>query len=172
MANMSVDQLKIEANAIPVTKRKNVLANKNELELHKLLKELFEAMEHDLEVVITHGPNEYGKDLVLIRRDSIGATTRAVVVKSGDVKATAGGAIDTIKAQVDMCLKHPYNPTGLDEYRITEVLIATNGKISENAKERLAKEFAAVPIQFYDLSKLVLLFTEHYPRVFLGGVGI
>lgn len=169
MANMSVDQLKIEANAIPVTKRKNVLANKNELELHKLLKELFEAMEHDLEVVITHGPNEYGKDLVLIRRDSIGATTRAVVVKSGDVKATAGGAIDTIKAQVDMCLKHPYNPTGLDEYRITEVLIATNGKISENAKERLAKEFAAVPIQFYDLSKLVLLFTEHYPRVFLGG---
>ncbi len=158
-----------EAQALPFDRRKKMIEQLGEIELQKHLKELFSAMDSNLEVSITHGPDEYGKDLVLVRHDPISTQARAVVVKCGSITGKANGPIDTIKSQVGMALDHPYSPDGIKQISISEIIIVASGNISTNAKERLEREFQKFPILFYDLATLVKLFTAHYPRVFFGG---
>ena len=41
-----------------------------ETDLHTFLKELFQAMQPDYTVEITHGAQEFGKDLVIVKVDN------------------------------------------------------------------------------------------------------
>lgn len=161
----------INADLIPYDKRKAVIQSfkSKEIAFHKQLKELFSAMEPSKETVITHGPSEYGKDLVVISRDSISSTARAVIVKCEGVTGKANGPIDTIKSQIDMTFRHPYNPTGKEPVPTVEALVVICGSISNNAKERIQKEFEGKALKFIELGELVKLFTEYYPQVFFGG---
>ncbi|MCJ7498404.1 MAG: hypothetical protein MUO78_09790, partial [candidate division Zixibacteria bacterium] len=51
--------------------RKKILMSFKELELHQHLKELFKAMEPNYTIEITHGAEEFGKDLVIVKEDKI-----------------------------------------------------------------------------------------------------
>ena len=160
--------LQSEAEALPFAERKKLIETLKETDLHKQLKALFSKMDTNLEVVLTHGPNELGKDLVLVNRDPISISARAIVVKCGNITGKANGPIDEIKSQVQMCLDHPYSASGIEDIQISQVIVVTSGSISEGAKTRLSKEFSCISC-FYDISKLVELFTKYYPRVFFGG---
>jgi energy-coupling factor transporter ATP-binding protein EcfA2 len=166
----SEEKIILEAEEIPIFKRKEIISAKKETELHKLLSKLFSAMEPDHNVVITHGSNEYGKDLVIISNDKFGSTTRAAVVKCGAISGQATKEIDEILSQTRMAFKHPYSPNGIDEYHVSEVIVVASGRITENAKKRINSELNENNIKLYDLDKLVDLFTTYYPRIFFGGL--
>ena len=56
--------LQSEAEALPFAERKKLIETLKETDLHKQLKALFSKMDTNIEVVLTHGPNELGKDLL------------------------------------------------------------------------------------------------------------
>lgn len=169
MQKDSEARLRSEAEALSFNDRKAIIQGFKETELHRQLKTLFSRMNATLDVLLTHGADEFGKDLVLISRDPISISARAVVVKCGKITGKANGPIDEIKSQVQMCLDHPYSGSGMTEVTISEVIVIVSGAISENAKVRLHKEFPRIISRFMDGSDLVNAFTEFYPRVFFGG---
>lgn len=171
MDNLESADFEIDAKSITYSARKeSLLAYKSrETEFHKQLSALFSAMEPDKEVIVTHGPNEFGKDLVIISRDNISSNARAVVVKCGDVTGKANGPIDEIQSQIKMAFDNPYSATGVDDIPTIEAIVVICGSISKNAQERIRKEFSDRIIRFVDIGTLVDLFTDYYPRVFFGG---
>lgn len=158
-----------EAEALKIAERKEILQSFRETELHKQLLRLFESMEPNLEVVLTHGRDEYGKDLVIIRRGAFDTMMWAVIVKCGSITGKAGGIIDVIKSQINMAIQHPYTANPLEPLTPSKIIFIATGNISSNAQERIKAEFNNFPIAFFDVSKLVSLFTKYYPRVFFGG---
>ena len=54
--------LKKQAEVLSRDLRRQIIVDYDETNLHKFLKELFQAMEPDYRVEITHGPQEFGKD--------------------------------------------------------------------------------------------------------------
>ena len=69
-----------QAKALPFDKRKEIIMSFKETELHDYLKKLFELMEPDYIVEITHGINEYGKDLVIVKKDSFGSENKITII--------------------------------------------------------------------------------------------
>ena len=57
-------ELQNQAKSLPKAQRSKIILNCIETDLHKHLKELFQNMETDYTVEITHGSSELGKDLV------------------------------------------------------------------------------------------------------------
>ncbi|TVT38509.1 hypothetical protein FNT36_20205 [Hymenobacter setariae] len=86
-------------------------------------------------VMITHGVNEFGKDLVFKERDEKNGIDRwfAVVVKNKNIGIkdfTTGGEIIT---QIHQAFEIPYTELS-DEFNISQVIVVANGTISEQAK--------------------------------------
>ena len=163
------DKLVAKAKGMQESDRSRIISSFKETDLHQQLRKLFSAIHPDREVLITHGSDEYGKDLVMIDRDPVSASATAMVVKRGNVTANANGPISEIKDQVSMALAHPYTPDGIEQIPILKVLVVTSGRISDNAKTRIQKELQVSNVDFVPISRLVSLFTEYYPRVFFGG---
>lgn len=176
------------AKSIPKEQRKEVLASIPEVELHRHLKELFLRMEPDYLVEITHGTDEYGKDLVIVKKDKFGTNTIGVVVKRGDVKGTTLGEVDDIKAkvkkvfsakeertlreissQVEQATAKPAEVKSVYlPLPISELFVVLAGDISSNARERLGKEVKE-KFKVLDINWLVDNFTDFYPQVFYEG---
>jgi HEAT repeat protein len=74
-------QISQKARSIPLKVRKDVIRSLKETDMHRNLKKLFEKMETDYHVEITHGPNELGKDLVIVKKDSITTDVIGIIVK-------------------------------------------------------------------------------------------
>lgn len=162
--------IRLQAEQVSVAKRKNVLRAFRETQFHRQLESLFGAMDPNLKVSVVHGPDEFGKDLVVVRDDAFGATANAVIVKKGDVTGNAAGPIADIRDQMHMAISHPAElPDRLAKVPVSEVWIVIVGKISGNARERLEREFKGTALKFFDLDRLVDDFTEHFPEVFFGG---
>jgi hypothetical protein len=118
-----------------------VQKNCKEPELFEDLKQLFRSKGFE-KVVIEHGNQEYGKDLVFSTLDSIFNEERwyACIVKNKNASQNDfvdGGEILT---QVHLAIKHPYVDHKGTKHNIAGLFIIINGAISFNAKN-IMQEF-------------------------------
>ncbi len=165
-------ELDVSANAraIPQTRRADMLQDMAETELHKHLQVLLQRMMPDAVVEITHGTNEYGKDLVFVDDEPLGKRVGALVVKVGNVGGKTAGVVDEIKSQIDQALKHPVKlPGETAPLSVKQVYVVIAGHVSQNANERLEKEVPGTVQGIWGLDRLVDLFTQHYPEIFFEG---
>lgn len=162
------------AKALPKEEREAILRSFKETDLHGHLKELLGRMEPNSLVEITHGPEEHGKDLVMVRKDRFRESVVGIVVKSGDIRGKTKGRIDEIKSQVDQSLTHPIRLKAIPDrtLSVSETWIMIAGNLSKSAHERLEREVKAkgenIEIGF-GLDWLVENFTNFYPQVFYEG---
>lgn len=167
--------------------RKSILTGIRETDFHKFLAELFRALNPEYWVEVTHGTDEFGRDLVIVRDDPLSPDVIAVVVKRGDIKARTAGDVDAIRSGVELAKRgkgtratteilsqirqaqtHPSLLRGyVAELATTKVLVVLVGEMSKNVHARIEKEIAIG--QVLDLPWLVQHFTEHYPQVFFEG---
>jgi hypothetical protein len=178
-----------KAKSIPLKSRKNILRSFKETEIHDYIKILFEKMESDYHVEITHGPNELGKDLVIVKKDAFSTDVIGVIVKKGDIKGTTVGEVDKLKDKINVEFKNK-SKKRLDEIEsqikqsishpaelkeifkslpITKCFVILIGEFSKQAKERINKEINNVYIELFDINWLVKNFTENYPQIFFQG---
>lgn len=159
-----------------------------ETELHHYLADMFRAMASDYWVEVTHGVDEYGKDLVIVRSDPLSPDVIAVVVKRGDIRGKTAGDVDGVKARVDtarntkgqrasaeiqsqIAQARAHNASlraYVQQLRVTKVIVVLVGELSDNARKRLEHEVSTTG-QVFDLPWLVDSFTDFYPQVFFDG---
>lgn len=179
------------AKQIKWKERKEIIMQMNEAkELIPALVNLFEVMEPDYPVVKTHGVSEFGKDIVIIRKDKIRDTAIAVVVKRGSIAGKTLGdvddvkervknifnskeqkAIDEIQSQIEQSNDIPANLACLyNKIKINEVWVVLAGDLSDNAKTRIKEgvDKKINNIEMFDIIWLVDNFTEYYPHVFFN----
>jgi len=162
-------RLRARAMALPRSQRKDIIKGIVETELHKCLKEMLSRIYPNATVEITHGPDELGKDLVIIREDPVRQHGVGLVVARGDIKGKTSGLVDKIKSQVEQSLSHPANPTTFfKDVPITEAWVVLAGQMSGGARKRLSAELQKDVVVF-DIEWLTDSFTEHYPEVFFEG---
>lgn len=177
-----------QAKILSKEKRKEILMSFKEPELHKFLKELFEKMEPNYVIEITHQSGELGKDLVIVKKDKISMDVIGVVVKVGDIRGKTRGRVDELKtqvktalasgtdrrvevieSQVQQALNHPAEmKTIFNELKISKVLILLAGGISRQARKRLKGELVR-NIEIKDINWLIDKFTNYYPQIFFEG---
>ncbi|MBA7468673.1 hypothetical protein ES707_03925 [subsurface metagenome] len=161
---------------LPENHKFDIIQSLTETELHKEIKELLAAMYPNNYVAITHGSEELGRDLVIVSEDPLGDRVMGVVVKTGDIRSKASGAIDKIKDQVEEAFSHPVSLKGFEfesDLDITFVTVIIAGILSRQAVLRLRREINK-PINrpntsIRDLKWLVDNFTRYYPYVFYEG---
>ena len=181
-----------QARLISMDNRKAILMSMKEVELHGHLKELFEKMEPDYLVEITHGPEELGKDIVIVKKDKIGIDVIAVIVKVGNIRAKTLGRVDEVKSQagkvyskslskglinniesqIGQALRNPAEmKTIFQTIPVDKVFIVIAGEISSQARKRLEREIEG-RVEIKDVFWLIDRFTNYYPRVFFEGLVI
>lgn len=85
-----------------------------------------------------HGNREFGKDFILALKTKVGILYGAVQAKAGDIDSSAGGKLDQVLNQLDDAFSIPFKDEETGENRfISFFIIATSGKIREDAKEKL-----------------------------------
>jgi hypothetical protein len=159
-----------QAIALPKEARKRVLLSFKERELYPHLKNLLTRMDSGSLVEITHGSDEYGKDLVMVREDQFGRTVIAIVVKTGDIRAKTLGKIDEVKSQVNQAIAHPAVLKVISgSLPVSTVWVILAGELSNQAQKRLEQEVDTRNLQIFDLNWLIESFTQYYPQVFFEG---
>lgn len=154
----------------------DIIRGLKETELHKELKELLSAMYPNNYVEITHGSDEFGKDLVMVNQDPLGDRVIGIIVKTGDIGSRASGTIDDIKSQVEQAFSNPASLKGFEfqgDLDITFMTVIIAGILSKQAMIRLKAEINK-PVNrpnliIRDLKWLVDNFTQYYPYVFYEG---
>lgn len=174
-----------KAKTLKFDSKKNIILEFSEVELHKHLKELYEGIDSSYCVEITHGRNELGKDIVLVKKDNIASIVVAVVVKKGDVKAKTLGEVDQINARIDSIFSatdqkklseiesqirqaflHPAEiKSSFSKLPVNKVIVIIAGEVSVEARRRLQQEIDK-QIEVNDILWLVENFTDHYPQIF------
>lgn len=168
------DELIQLAKKLPIDERKKILISFKEIDLHGHIKQLLGRMDPDSLVEITHGSEEHGNDLVMVRKDVFRESVIGVVVKVGNIKGTTKGKIDEIKSQIEQSLAHPVRLKTIPErtLSVSEVWVMISGDMSKAAHTRLEKEVMAkgrnIRLDF-GIDWLVENFTEFYPQVFYEG---
>ena len=114
--------------------------NRTEQDLFPVLQQLLVAKEYD-DGEITHGPNEYGKDLVFSEFDTkLGEKEWLAMVvknKNADMKAFEEGG--EILRQVKLAFDYPYTNNKGEDIYINKVIVVVNGTISNQAKNVMQK---------------------------------
>lgn len=161
------------AKALPFEERKRILISFEETDLHFHLKDLLGRMENNNLIEITHGSQEHGNDLVMVKKDLFGESVVGIIVKSGDIKGKTMGHIDAIKSQVDQSQVHPIRLKTIPEriLIVSEIWIMIAGSLSNYAHERLEREVIkkSVNIRNFGIDWLVENFTNFYPQAFYEG---
>ena len=121
--------LKNQAQSLTSAQRRQIISEYNETELYKPLRELLQAMRPNYTVEITHGPNEFGKDLVMVRIDDLTKDVIAIVVKCGKITGNTRGKVDEIRSQVEQALLHPVEMKSVyEELPVSKVLVMVAGQ--------------------------------------------
>lgn len=112
----------------------------NEPLLFPTLKQLFISMGF-LDVEITHGNNEYGRDLVFKNVSSPLGNEQwfAVVVKNKNTKAEDFEDGGEITRQIKLCFEYPWIKGNGDEVYANQVIVVINGTETCNAKNILSR---------------------------------
>lgn len=100
-------------------------------------------------VVVTHGSDEFGRDVVFTDVDRFGIEkVFAAQVKVGKV---SGAARENVLAQIDDAFKMPWHDErdGTEHY-ISGFYLVTSGKFTRNAKEKVRQKFRGRPLWFLD----------------------
>ena len=144
-----------------------ILKSMDENNLREGISELLKKMEPDAYIQLYHGSQEYGKDIVVLKRSPFGETATAVVVVRGDIHTKSSGLVDKIKSQVEQCFLHPAILESVKgQTKISVVWVMVAGTLSKGANIRLTAEINRPNVEIYDLKWLVDHFTESYPYVF------
>src|SRR2546421_1809728 len=140
--------------------RKVMIEGMKETELHDYLKELYKSMQPDYPVEVTHGVDELGKDLVIVKKDSMTTDVIGVVVKRGSLMASTLGDVDEvvgavndilkakpnrkfreIQSQINQAFAHPAEiKTRFKELPVNRVFVVLAGDISTRGRRRLSRE--------------------------------
>ena len=164
-----------QASSIPLTERCAFLTELPETELQQHLASLFNKAEGSACAEVTHGTSEYGRDIVLRRRDLYGEEYVGIVVKRIPYQRMSGrtaGPIDEAISQAHQAIVHPcpLKEIATTTVNIASVWIALFCRLSNNAMARLTKETEDIlGRRILTLELLAELFTEHYPEVFFEG---
>ena len=182
--------LKKKAEALPKTLRKQIIMEFRETDLHKFLKELFQVMEPDYTVEITHGTQEFGKDLVMVKNRGLITHVIGIVVKCGNINGKTLGDVDDLKSrtqdvlskgttrkieeirsQIEQAETHPTETKSiLEDLPVSTVYVVLAGEFSKNARKRLMNELTTtITIEALDIHWLIDNFTEFYPEIFFEG---
>jgi len=165
-----LEKIRQQAQSLDKRERIKILMSFEETDIHRYLKQLFEKMYPRKTVEITHGSDEYGKDLVMVEEDIIkGYAAEAIIVVKGNIKGKTTGPVDKIKSQVEQAFAHPAKlKTIPQKIEISGVVVIIIGEISKNAQERLEKELKSFGRNLYihGLNTVVDWFTNYYPQVF------
>lgn len=121
-----------------------------------------------MHVRYNHGPSEYGRDILFSELDKLGNIRRlAAQVKAGDIKGGANSLIDTITSQIDDAFSMPVQGAGQSKtYHISDMLIISSGKISENAIKKINSKIdsrLSGSVFFIDRDDLDWLIKKHWP---------
>ncbi|MYB64195.1 hypothetical protein F4X73_05855, partial [Candidatus Poribacteria bacterium] len=180
--------LKTQAELLTKDLRRQIIMDYPEIDLHKQLKRLFQTMQPNYTVEVTHGSQEFGKDLVIVKSDEFGNEVFGVVVKCGHIRGKTRGDVDSlkdriddvfskaedkrldeIKSQIQQAFAHPAEMKSyLEDLPVTKVYVVLAGELSNNARKRLANEFTD-RIEIYDVIWLIDKFTEFHPHIFFQG---
>ena len=161
-----------QASSIPRQRRAKYLSELQETELHDHLVSLFTRAENNARAEVTHGPDEFGRDVVLRRDDPYGMEYIGVVVKRVPYSKMSGrtaGPIDEVISQAKQALLHPcpLKEIVTDSVDISTVWITFFGRMSKHAMQRLDVETREIRgRRILTLENLVDLFTDYYPQVF------
>lgn len=153
-----------------------IQTNEKEPYLFPYLQQLFIKMGYK-NVTITHGANEYGRDLVFTEYDDKLGVLKltSVVVKNKDAEMKDFEAAGEIQRQIDLCFKYPYINDNGGEIFSNSVLVIVNGSITNNAKQILNKLFQPaqyVNIQNWNYQKLAEEFLNRIPSIFLSNLSV
>ena len=147
--------------------------NRTEQDLFPVLQQLLVAKEYD-DVEITHGPNEYGKDLVFSEFDTkLGEKEWLAMVvknKNADMKAFEEGG--EILRQVKLAFDYPYTNNKGEDIYINKVIVVVNGTISNQAKNVMQKTLQPNQrnnIFIWNYQKLETEIEENIKDLFLSG---
>lgn len=163
-------ELKRQAQNLPMAERESRLLSLKETELHSYLKELFGRMDPHSLIEITHGADEFGKDLVMVRDDPFERRVIGIIVKIGDIRAKTLKKVDEIMSQCNQAFSNPAQLKSInDRLPVSTVWVVLAGKISRQAHQRIETEVRFHNVKIYDLQWLVDNFTEFYPQVFFEG---
>ena len=164
-----------KALAIPEKIRQSYLLDIPEVELHGHICQLLENMDAGARCEITHGRDEYGRDIVLRRTSPFGHEYVAIVVKRGDasgkISARTSGPIDHIISQVTQSMKHPCYLKDIEvgKVRIGGVMVMFFGRLTGNAAKRIMLEAPAVARKTFTIDWLNRSFANYFPEVFFAG---
>ena len=172
---MSSSILAQKASAIPVDVREAYLLGIPEVELHPHICRLLESMESETRCEITHGRDEYGRDIVFRRSSPFGHEYIAIVVKRGDAKGKVSGRtagpVDEVISQANQSVAHRCN---LKEIEISSVQIGGAwvmffGKLTGGAVTRILAEASPLKFKPFSIRWLADSFAKFYPEVFFAG---
>ena len=151
----------------------DIQKGKKESDLFPVLKELFRSKQYN-DVEITHGKDEYGKDLVFSEFDTkLGEKEWLAMVvknKNADMKAFEEGG--EILRQVKLAFDYPYTNNKGEDIYINKVIVVVNGTISNQAKNVMQKTL--LPNQrnnifIWNYQKLETEIEENIKDLFLSG---
>jgi len=159
------------------TQKKEILRSMAETAMHKELVVLFEKMYDDkTKIHYTHGPNEFGRDIIISRHDPIKPYNTALVIKMDKISGSNmdKGVID-IAGQVQQCFTIDIKAKdAFDKIPIDAVYIIVFGEISNNAVENLESKIYNYKDRCtkFDINKMLDLFDKYYPEIFYGASGL
>lgn len=185
---MSIE-IRERANALSRSLRTDLIKGLKETDLQRHLKSLMERMNPKAHVEVTHGQRELGKDLVMVIQDEFATNITGFVVKCGDITGRTAGDVDDvihrvnamftaderrrlgeIESQVRQAIAHPAEiKASFARLPVNTVIVVLAGDLSNNARQRLEREFPDRLRAILDVVWLVDKFTEHYPEVFFEG---
>ena len=172
---MSTSMLVQKALAIPTEVRQSYLLGILETDLYAHICRLLENMETGTRCEITHGRDEYGRDIVLRRSSPFGYEYVAIVVKRGDSKGKisgrSAGAVDEIISQANQSVAHPcaLKEIEISRVQIGGVWVMFFGNLTSNAVTRIAAEAPGLKFSPFSIGWLADTFAQHYPEVFFAG---
>lgn len=161
-----------EAKKLPYDLKRNYLLQQSELAMHKLLLSLIHRLGDNYSAEITHGKDEYGRDLVAKDNDPLGSQFIGVIVKKGDrqgnLTGKTEGVVDEIISQAKQAMAHacPLHELEAGVVRINQLWIFFVGRFTSNAIQRIEIELKDSSKRIFSLGQMVDLFTNHYPEVF------
>ena len=151
----------------------DIQRGKKESDLFPVLKQLFISKQYQ-DVEITHGNDEYGKDLVFSDYDSkLGEKNwYAVVVKNKNAEMNVFESEGEITRQIRLSFEYPYVDCNGEEIYINKVIVVVNGTISPQAKNVIQKVLLPHQrnnVSLWNYQKLEGEISNNIKELFLSG---